>query len=60
MGHQRRIEVAGDEFGLGRELFRSPIVEDEEFDPAEGAQQLGPAPIAARAAKSRGTLDKRK
>ncbi len=32
---------------VGGELFRPPIVEDEEFDPAEGAQQLGVAAVAA-------------
>jgi hypothetical protein len=31
-----------------RERLRTPIVEDEKFDPAEGAQQFGVTPVAAR------------
>jgi hypothetical protein len=31
-----------------RERLRAPIIEDEQFDPAEGAQQFGIASVAAR------------
>jgi len=33
---------------LGRERLRSPVIEDEEFDPADAAQQFGVAAVTAR------------